>query len=130
MEVDVDGTLSYPKPSNGSHIFQEVLSTVVGDATSSKNYNTLEFDLIVYAPYLSIEGFVNDIEGQQRRKLIKSCSQMHHSLSLLGRYEYDLSVKLLAVQAQNFVVNHETYPLNLMQQVCRVADFERLSFEL
>ncbi|XP_070676945.1 cyclin-H1-1-like isoform X5 [Malus domestica] len=64
---------------------------------------TLEFDLIVYAPYLSIEGFVNDIEefcrlednqlqylkklqGQQRRKLIKSCSQMHHSLSLLGRF--------------------------------------------
>ncbi|TQE05117.1 hypothetical protein C1H46_009269 [Malus baccata] len=52
------------KNSNGSHIFQEVLSTVVGDATSSKNYN-------------------------------------------------------------NFVINHETYPLNLMQQVCRVADFER-----
>ncbi|KAM1272494.1 hypothetical protein TB2_032888 [Malus domestica] len=187
MEVDVDGTLSYPKPQVNAdsrpkpisieeeqfmRVFyenkvQEVCTnfhfphkvqataliyfkrfylqwsvmqhhpkTIINEIII---YQTLEFDLIVYAPYLSIEGFVNDIEefcrlednqlqylkGQQRRKLIKSCSQMHHSLSLLGRYEYDLSVKLLAVQAQNFVINHETYPLNLMQQVCRVADFER-----
>ncbi|CAN6581939.1 unnamed protein product [Malus baccata var. baccata] len=32
---------------------------------------------------------------------------------------------LLFPPGQNFVINHETYPLNLMQQVCRVADFER-----
>ncbi|CAN6575680.1 unnamed protein product [Malus baccata var. baccata] len=108
MEVDVDGTLSYPKPQvngNGSHIFQEVLSTLVGDATSSKKYNTLEFDLIVYAPYRSIEGFVNDMEDAAKMEVDKIMLTDAPLLFPPGQ------LALAALRSAN--------------HVCRVADFER-----
>ncbi|KAJ4828398.1 hypothetical protein Tsubulata_050827 [Turnera subulata] len=51
-----------------SNLLQKVLSPVVGDGTRSETHNTLGFDLLVYAPYRSLESYFYDMESDGRQK--------------------------------------------------------------
>lgn len=45
---------------------------------------SLEFDLIVYAPYRSVEGFINDLEVSYHPSLVFHFVQNSNSSLLLG----------------------------------------------
>ncbi|KAF2307251.1 hypothetical protein GH714_025797 [Hevea brasiliensis] len=86
MEVDVDGSLSYPEPQVNAadnadkHSRPKLLSVeeeqfmrataliyfkrfyLQWSVMEHDPKHSLEFDLIVYAPYRSVEGFINDME--------------------------------------------------------------------
>ncbi|KAG7969205.1 hypothetical protein I3843_07G019000 [Carya illinoinensis] len=84
MEVDMDGSLSYPtppinlkdtadkhsrsKPLNIEEeqyirvFYENKLQEVCNNFHFPHKIQSLEFDLIVYAPYRSIDGFVDDME--------------------------------------------------------------------
>ncbi|KAM1649183.1 hypothetical protein ACFX13_010531 [Malus domestica] len=82
-------------------------------------YQTLEFDLIVYAPYRSIEGFVNDMEefcGLEDNQLqhLKDAAKMEVDKIMLTDAPLLFPPGQLALAA-----------LRGANHVCRVADFER-----
>ncbi|OIW20078.1 hypothetical protein TanjilG_00569 [Lupinus angustifolius] len=53
MEIDADGSLSYPEPQTSAKANAAQIELLT---------QSLEFDLIVYAPYRSVEGFINDMQ--------------------------------------------------------------------
>ncbi|RZB45449.1 Cyclin-H1-1, partial [Glycine soja] len=63
--------------------FQKKLNIVVVyivSGTSTKTHYSLEFDLIVYAPYRSVEGFINDMEeffnaGDNQLEMLKTLQE-------------------------------------------------------
>ncbi|KAL5146067.1 Cyclin-H1-1 [Glycine soja] len=68
MEVDVDGSLSYPEPQ------------MTAKDSETLVLQSLEFDLIVYAPYRSVEGFINDMEeffnaGDNQLEMLKTLQE-------------------------------------------------------
>ncbi|KAH9689357.1 Cyclin-H1-1 [Citrus sinensis] len=72
MEVDVDGSFSYPEPQNNAKDNSEKHSRPkplnIEEEQSMRVFyenklrEALEFDLIVYPPYRPLEGFINDME--------------------------------------------------------------------
>ncbi|KAF1877782.1 hypothetical protein Lal_00038091 [Lupinus albus] len=84
MEIDVDGSLSYPEPQTSvkanaeKHsrtkplsideeqcirvFFENKIQEVCKSFQFPHKIQSLEFDLIVYAPYRSVEGFINDMQ--------------------------------------------------------------------
>ncbi|KAH9755159.1 cyclin-H1-1 [Citrus sinensis] len=72
MEVDVDGSFSYPEPQNNAKDNSEKHSRPKPLNIEEEQYmrvfyenklrEALEFDLIVYPPYRPLEGFINDME--------------------------------------------------------------------
>ncbi|GFZ00908.1 cyclin H;1 [Actinidia rufa] len=90
MEVDVDGSLSYPEPQTDAkdnvekhsrpkplkteeeqllRAFYEFKIQDVCDAFKfPRKIQSLGFDLIVYAPYRTLDGLVNDLEDSLQAK--------------------------------------------------------------
>ncbi|KAH9755161.1 cyclin-H1-1 [Citrus sinensis] len=84
MEVDVDGSFSYPEPQNNAKdnsekhsrpkplnieeeqymrvFYENKLREVCSAFYFPNKIQALEFDLIVYPPYRPLEGFINDME--------------------------------------------------------------------
>ncbi|KAG7034365.1 Cyclin-H1-1, partial [Cucurbita argyrosperma subsp. argyrosperma] len=66
MEVDADGSLSVPDPQINSKdnalIYFKRFYLQWSVMQHNPKYVILEFDLIVYAPYRSVKGYVNDME--------------------------------------------------------------------
>ncbi|KAL9318650.1 hypothetical protein ACSQ67_015167 [Phaseolus vulgaris] len=102
MEVDVDGSLSYPEPqmtakdTGEKHsrtkplsieeeqcirvFYENKLQEVCNNFRFPHKIQSLEFDLIVYAPYRSVEGFINDMEefcnaGDDQLQMLKTLQE-------------------------------------------------------
>ncbi|KAG4933915.1 hypothetical protein JHK87_047917 [Glycine soja] len=102
MEVDVNGSLSYPEPhmtakdSAEKHyrtkplsieeeqcikvFYENKLQEVYNNFRFPHKIQSLEFDLIVYAPYRSVEGFINDVEefcnaGDDQLEMLKTLQE-------------------------------------------------------
>uniref|UniRef100_A0A2N9G323 Cyclin C-terminal domain-containing protein n=1 Tax=Fagus sylvatica TaxID=28930 RepID=A0A2N9G323_FAGSY len=144
MEVDVDGTLSYPEPQvtakdNGDKhsrpkpinieeeqymrvFYENKLQEVCNNFHFPHKIQSLEFDLIVYAPYRCIDGFVDDMEEfcPVKDDQIHMLKALHET----ARLEVDKSMltdaPLLFPPGQLALA-----ALRISNEVHRVLDFER-----
>ncbi|KAH9689358.1 Cyclin-H1-1 [Citrus sinensis] len=94
MEVDVDGSFSYPEPQNNAKDNSEKHSRPkplnIEEEQSMRVFyenklrEALEFDLIVYPPYRPLEGFINDMEDfcQVKNGELQMLKDLHETAKL------------------------------------------------